>query len=407
MIRLVSPTLADEWVPTYVTNSHSQKLRHLIALRCFFQQTRHLIMIFPFPFSLPFPLPFQSKSSLRQRLRTSSNRTKVALVAASLLLLWVLFPSTRQPLLVDPTYGLIKETSESSRFAIATFLTGGSQGSTNTGDSDSDHYFTATRVLTYQLLHDPETRCYGSVEFIVLVTPNVSQKARQQLKADGAVVTEATQVPLRWWIKTGVTRWKDQFMKLCLLNMTQYDRILFIDADTLVKSRLDGIFDDLEVRQPVQTLMSQQKKTDEAPLPAQFMFAARSNNELTGRRDHPFPPLKTRVFSAGFWIAAPSQELFAYLMSVMQHFRRFNPHTMEQSLLNYAFRRDGPMPWTEIHYKWSATWPSHRDVEGQVATLHEKFWATGPKELQDMWWEQKRKMEQYYAQRARSPNVDG
>lgn len=348
-----------------------------------------------------FTLPFKSKFPLLQPSRRCSIRTNVAILTCCLLFLWFLFPSAQTPLSNDPNFGLIKETSESSRFAIATFLTGGPHGSTNGHDLDSDHYFTATRILAYQVLHASETRCNRSVDFVVLVTPNVPERARQQLEADGAVVLEATKVPLSWWIKTGVTRWKDQFMKLRLLEMTQYDRLLFIDADTLIRSPLDGIFTDLDVHRPAHTLTSRQKKTDEAPLPTQYMFAARSNNEFTGRRNHPFPPLSSESFSAGFWIAAPSHELFAYLLSVMQHYRRFNPHTMEQSLLNYAFRRNGPMPWREIHYKWSATWPSYRDVEGGVATLHEKFWTTGPKELREMWWEQKRRMEQYHAQQGR------
>lgn len=325
--------------------------------------------------------------------------TKVALATISLAFFWFLFPTIRQAPLNDPTFGLISKTSESSRVAIATFLTGGHQKSTSGDNLDFDYYFIAARILTYQILHAPETRCNRSIDFVVLVTPNVSERARQQLKTDGAVVIEAKKVPLSWWIKTDVTRWKDQFMKLRFFEMTQYSRLLFIDADTLIRSRLDGIFEDLEVRRPVHSLTNRQEKTDEAQLPTQWMFAARSNNELTGQRDHPFPPLNTEVFSAGFWIAAPSQELYAYLISILQHYRRFDPHTMEQSLLNYAFRRNGPMPWREIHYKWSATWPSYKDVEGQVATLHEKFWATGPKELQDLWWEQKRKMEQYYSQR--------
>jgi alpha-N-acetylglucosamine transferase len=73
---------------------------------------------------------------------------------------------------------------------------------------------------------------------------------------------------------------------------------------------------------------------------------------------------------------------------------------MEQSLLNYAFRRGGPMPWRELHYKWSATWPSEKDVEGNVVSLHEKFWSTGPEELQEMWTQQKENMEAYFAARA-------
>lgn len=46
------------------------------------------------------------------------------------------------------------------------------------------------------------------------------------------------------------------FMKLRFFEMTQYDRLLFIDADTIIRSRLDGIFEDLEVHRPVHTLTS-------------------------------------------------------------------------------------------------------------------------------------------------------
>jgi alpha-N-acetylglucosamine transferase len=339
------------------------------------------------------------------RRRTCSNlailarlrQSKIATIVVSLILLWLLLPSHQHPSFHNPEFGLVNPTSNSSRFAIATFLTGANRKNPDSNDLDSDAYYIATRVLAYQLLHAPDTRCDDSVDFVVLVTPNVPEYTRDLLTADGAVVVEAKDIPLSWWIKTGVTRWKDQFLKLRLFEMTQYDRILFIDADTLIRSKVDGIFHELEVQRPTDTLSRRQRRTDEAPLPAQYMFAARSDNQLTGERDHPFPPLSTGVFSAGFWLASPSRELFEYFLSVLRHYRRFDPHTMEQSLLNYAFRRDGPMPWREIHYKWSATWPNSRDVEGEVITLHEKFWSTGPPELQKLWLEQKRNMEHHFS----------
>lgn len=126
------------------------------------------------------------------------------------------------------------------------------------------------------------------------------------------------------------------------------------------------------------------------------VFGARSDNALTGERDHPYPPALTNVFSAGFWMAAPSREMFNYLLSVMQHWNRFDPHTMEQSLLNYAFRRDGPMPWFELEPKWSATWPNQKDLKAGVATLHEKWWAVGPEDLRAKWEEAKRQMEEFF-----------
>jgi alpha-N-acetylglucosamine transferase len=108
------------------------------------------------------------------------------------------------------------------------------------------------------------------------------------------------------------------------------------------------------------------------------------------------PPAHTETFSAGFWLAAPSKELYDHFLSVMNHYRRFDPHTMEQSLLNYVFRNEGAMPWKELDYTWSATWPNAADVKAGVATLHEKFWRAGTEDLQELWWQSKRLMEDYY-----------
>lgn len=295
-------------------------------------------------------------------------------------------------------YGLLPR-PEKPKHAIATFLTGNSKAS----EDSTDYYSIATRMLTYQLLHAEETRCNDtSIPFLVLVTSTVSQETRTQLVSDGATVVPVEDIPLRWWIRTGVTRWADQFTKLRLFEMVEYDRILFIDADTLLLRPIDGIFNEANVITPFKTLLDRKNniRPDEMPLlPSEYMFAARSDNALTGERDHPFPPLPTPVFSAGFWLAAPSRELFAYLLSVMNHYRRFDPHTMEQSLLNYAFRRESSMPWTELDYRWSATWPSSRDVEGGVASLHEKFWSTGPDELRGKWDEIRMRMEAFYQSR--------
>jgi alpha-N-acetylglucosamine transferase len=180
--------------------------------------------------------------------------------------------------------------------------------------------------------------------------------------------------------------------------MLEYDRILYMDADTTLTRPIDSIFDDPIVKIPATTLSDRKAhiKGDEAPPPANYVFAARSNNEFSGQRNHPFPPPNTLLFSAGFWVLAPSKEMFSYLTSVMKHWRRFNPTTMEQSLLNYAFRREGAMPWMELDYRWSATWPNMKDFVGGVATLHEKFKWEGPQELQDLWQGYRRKMDAYF-----------
>ena len=293
-------------------------------------------------------------------------------------------------MVLDPEYGILRPLGQTPSLAFATLLCGDAH--------DDGLYFDSTRVLSYQLLHDENTRSNRSIPFLVLVCSGVPERQKERLRQDGATVVEVEDIKLPGWVKTGVTRWKDQFIKLRLFEMGQYDRILFMDADTTLTRPMDTIFDEEIIRMPATTLSHRKAhiKGDEYPLPANYVFAARSNNEYSGQRNHPFPPPPTNLFSAGFWILAPSQEMFSYLMSVTQHRRRFNPTTMEQSLLNYAFRREGAMPWIELHYKWSATWPNMRDFEGGVVSLHEKLQWNGPDELQHLWADYKRRMDAFF-----------
>jgi alpha-N-acetylglucosamine transferase len=308
-------------------------------------------------------------------------------------LLWF-FNRKRPEVDLDSKYGTLQPLGSDPSLAIATLFCGESY--------DDDSYFDFTRVLTYQLLHDPATCLNTSIPFLILVCPTVPKWQTERLRADGATIIEAADLQLPGWIHTGVTRWKDQFLKLHLWEMVQYDRILYMDADTTLTGAIDSIFLEETVQLPATTLPTRKSeiKFDEASLPANYVFAARSNNEFTGQRDHPFPPPPTTLFSAGFWIIAPSKEMFGYLMSVTGHRRRFNPTTMEQSLLNYAFRREGAMPWIELNYRWSATWPNLKDLEAGVVTLHEKLQWEGPVELQNLWKEKKGKMDAFYAEKS-------
>ncbi|CAL3973270.1 unnamed protein product [Diplocarpon coronariae] len=318
----------------------------------------------------------------------------VNVLVTIVIILYIHF-SLLAPVKYDPKYGTLKETSASSRFAIATFLC------ENYVEGAPDFYFTGARLLNYQLNHALKTKLNRTdVSFLVLATHAVSDAKTLGLERDGAKVVVVDDVPLPWWVRTYVKKWKDQFVKLRLYEMVEYERILFIDADTLITRPIDAIFDEKIVQLPAVTMINNTRiKNDEAMLPANYMFAARSDNAITGEREHPYPPIPTEVFSAGFWMAAPSHETFAYLMSVMRHWRRFNPVAMEQSLLNYAFRRDGPMPWFELDPQWSATWPNMRDRNAGVATLHEKLWNVGPDELRTEWNSVRLEMEQYFGSR--------
>ncbi|KAF3196662.1 hypothetical protein TWF192_010795 [Orbilia oligospora] len=360
-------------------------------------------------------LRFRLLESIRHFSRAKNLTPRQAIFALALLIvIWTVFLWSSLPYYPPASalrlgrlqhYGTdgvpeVRALTANSRVAFATFL---AENTKRTGDTEKDNddmYFVAARVLAYQLLHDPETRTNNSIPFIVLVTSAVSESKRRTLESDGATVIFAEDVPLPFWVKTGVTRWKDQFTKLRLFELVEYERIVFIDADTLLTRNMDGIFEDPAVKFPSETLLESKReelKSDEAVLPEKYVFSARPDNALNGERDHPFPPVEGDIFSAGFWVAAPSFELFDYYYSVMNRWRRFNPHTMEQSLLNYAHRLSGTMPWGRLDYKWSATWPNHADLKGGVASLHEKFWSAGEEDMRRLWYDMRTKMERYWS----------
>lgn len=303
------------------------------------------------------------------------------------------------PVKFDPSYGHLRQTTNSSKVAIATFLCENYVGDENA----VDNYFIGARTLHYQLKIAAQTKMLREdIPFLAVVTKAVSQEKKDRLEKDGVAVVVVDDVKLPWWVKTGVKKWKDQFTKLRIFEMVEYERILFIDSDTLITRPIDGIFSSPLIQHPSITLsnLTRQIKNDEALLPAHYLFAARPDNALAGERDHTYPPNSSRTdVSAGFWLAAPSHAMFTYLMSVMQHWKRFDPFTMEQSLLNYAFRRKGPMPWGELDPIWSATWPNQADWEAGVVSLHEKWWIVGPEDLREKWRAAKGEMEAYFEKR--------
>lgn len=86
--------------------------------------------------------------------------------------------------------------------------------------------------------------------------------------------------------------------------------------------------------------------------------------------DHPEQP----YLNAGFFVIRPSKDLFAYYESLLRVDGKFDPTFPEQNLLNYAHRRDGPMPWAPLGWRWNMNWPTMADFEGGARSFHAKYW---------------------------------
>ncbi|KAF2842747.1 glycosyltransferase family 8 protein [Patellaria atrata CBS 101060] len=286
-------------------------------------------------------------------------------------------------------------TSKKPSLAFATFLAGKPGDETSTTPDDEDGYYLGARVLAYKLLHSPTTRSRRDIPFLVLVTEDVAQRKRDRLTKDGATVITIEKITSEF-VHTEIERWKDVLSKLRLFDMTQYTKICFIDADHLVVKRLEGVFEDDATMVMATQNITSQTKDDEAPLPATFMFASKTD---AGGYSHPYPPEPGDYLNAGFFVFQPSKELFNYYLSVININGRFDPGFPEQNLFNYAHRRDGNMPWQQLLYSWNMNWPTENDLRGGAASFHAKYWDGDPTHdpvLKEIWQQQRWEMQGYY-----------
>ncbi len=261
--------------------------------------------------------------------------------------------------------------SSQSPYAYVTLLAPNPKLDNGNFPDEEDEYFVATRVLAYQLLHSPDTATNSSIPFVVLVTPDVAESKVERLRKDGATVKVVEKIKQEW-MKPGMPRWRDMLSKLRMFELTQYEKILFLDSDMLIAKRMDGIFTD-ETTKPLQS-KPELVRHDEAPIPSSYIFAAQT---YIDQRRHPYPIPPSNYFSGGVFLAQPSIELFNHYLSVAEIEDRFDSNAMEQGLLNYAHRKDGPMPWAEVNYIYTTTWPSMKEYEAGAHSLHEKWWDLG------------------------------
>ena len=280
-----------------------------------------------------------------------------------------------------------------SPYAYVTLLAPNPKLDNKTVSDDEDEYFVGTRVLAYQLLHAPRTSTNTSIPFVVLATPDIADSKLERLRKDGATVKVIERIS-ESWMKPGLKRWRDMMSKLRMLELIQFEKVLFMDADMYIAERMDGIFTDPTTK-PL-TPKPDLAVEDEGPLPRTYIFSAQQYIE---GRVHPYPPPEGDYFSGGFFLCQPSIAMFNYYLTIAKIKDRFNSNAMEQGLLNYAHRRDGPMPWTEIYYKWTTTWPSMKEYEAGAHSLHEKWWdekiALDP-DLRKLWYIARGEMEGYH-----------
>jgi len=256
------------------------------------------------------------------------------------------------------------------KLAYATYLAGTKE---TPPPDDRDKFFVATRMLVYQVLHDPVTKSPNNLPIIVLVDPKVTTSKRRRLEKDGARVIPVEYLrPKTAWLKPRKDRWRDMMVKLRLWELQEYDRILFMDSDNMIKRPMDGVFDEPGAQWQKSIESS---KVGEGKIVPEYVMAG----VLEVPRNHSYPPKKEDyysldLFNGGFFVCAPSQRLFRHYKEILNKPESFDSDLMEMALLNHAHTKNGSMPWGLLPNTWSIRNPNWRDVEGGVASVHEKWW---------------------------------
>jgi alpha-N-acetylglucosamine transferase len=110
----------------------------------------------------------------------------------------------------------------------------------------TDYYFEAVKVIAHRILRNTTTRDPFNRPFVVLVTESVPRKQRSILESHGCLVRQVTTLdpPVGTVNLENITpRYRDQFTKMHIWNMTEYDRIAYFDGDTLPIQPFHTIFD--------------------------------------------------------------------------------------------------------------------------------------------------------------------
>lgn len=133
-------------------------------------------------------------------------------------------------------------------------------------------YLQAARLLTFQLLRCPRTRNrIDNVPFLVLVTPDIPQKHRDLLRREGATVIPMENLDYDWGSSQ---RWDDDLAKLNLWKLEEYEKIVFLNVDSVLFRPLYEVFED-----PAAIMRTITKPT--AKMPKNYMIAAPHDSRMS------------------------------------------------------------------------------------------------------------------------------
>ncbi|KAF2247919.1 glycosyltransferase family 8 protein [Trematosphaeria pertusa] len=316
------------------------------------------------------------------------------------------------------------------KYAYATFLGPPTSENSSTADPAAllkDPYFISVRLLNYQIQYAEKTRTrLTNTPFLVLVLPSVPASQIAVLKKEGATIIPIEPLDLPEAFNQNFinnSRFRDVLAKLRLWELTSWDKVLYLDADSFLLKGLDGLFTEEELSGMQVTLPENgtegEGRAGKARLdpPETYLMAASTDTygDQTPWEEDPanHPP----YLCACFMLFAPSSRLLLYYLSVLNSPEApRDAYYPEQDLLIYVHRKEGRMPWRRIPVTWSANDGEMNEeyaLKGGVKSLHVKGWegAEGGNVANDkyknMWRDLVKEMEDWWRERGRWDGLGG
>jgi alpha-N-acetylglucosamine transferase len=256
----------------------------------------------------------------------------------------------------------------SKSYAYATFLA-------TRNPSLKDPYFLAIHSLIYRILWSSRTRSQ-SYPLIVFVAEHVSDEQRALLAGAGALVRELA--PLQWECNvSGVQdRWKDLFAKLNMWKETDFERVLFLDADAFPLANIDNMFDLAPTQECIPEKLHLDDFLSDGPVCEPYVFA--------GVPQDPFHATHPNI-NVGSMVFAPSLRMHARLLQNYVKTNTYDCRMAEQAFLNWQFGPNSAYPGTRLERPWGGFFPTEEEGDGKLKVVHEKLWAIEKGWMKEEW----------------------
>lgn len=274
---------------------------------------------------------------MHAQIRMRTNRTLLAFAMTAAVLL-----SNCIPTVVSAWRRSYCEEDLTSRYAIVTLLT-----------TISAEYVELAVILGYSITMNSDVDCRVDRILVIRIGDDLPNAARQQLEFAGWTVVQMPAIPSPGSVNVNTVkhaRYLGCFSKLHVFNMTQYDTVLFLDADTMVCGRIMSLFT--------------------AYAPRMHEHGA----HLAWVRDSPDVNNPKSPFNAGVMLIRPSATLAEQLVANTEHVV-FDPFMVEQSYLAAIFNATHDAHAGSFHQKYDIL-PQKYNLLAHIATVDPALWQT-------------------------------